>query len=87
MPHKYKCFNIVNRAPAKKPAPARKAATASGSTGAKKERVGADGVSRPKPKQQGNPAVEGQEPTWELGWNKKVKVSKLPVSINHAVVR
>ena len=59
----YKCFDTVNRGPAKKPA------TASGSSGAK-----------PKPK--GNPAVEGQEPTWDLGKMKMVKVSRFPLPIN-----
>lgn len=50
--------------------PAKKPATASGSSGAK-----------PKPK--GNPAVEGQEPTWDLGKMKMVKVSRFPVSKGH----
>ena len=40
--------------------PVKKGAAAGSSSAAKKPR--------------GNPAVDGQEPTWELGNNKKVKV-------------
>lgn len=50
--------------PAKK-SPAKAAPAAAASTGDRK---------RPAPK--GNPAVEGEEPTWELGQMKKVKVTK-----------
>ena len=50
-----------DRGPAKK----------SGSGGAASS-GGASGSAAKKPK--GNPAVEGEEPTWELGQNKKVKV-------------
>ena len=41
---------------------------------AKKSSAGASGSSSGAKKPKGNPAVEGEEPTWELGQNKKVKV-------------
>ena len=41
---------------------------------AKKSSGGASGSSSSAKKPKGNPAVEGEEPTWELGQNKKVKV-------------
>ncbi len=49
------------------PAPKKPAGTSSGGGGG-----GGGSAARPK----GNPSVEGQEPTWELGKMKKVKVSE-----------
>ena len=37
------------------------------------------GTSSAAKKPKGNPAVEGEEPTWELGQNKKVKVGWMDV--------